>query len=225
MQDFYFAKNWLRIKHSACEVPDTEDTAEHLRAWQNPAVLYQLLHLVYKETVTDEFDVVELLRRHGPKQCRHLVEYGCAIAPVTSTLFEFTRPSRDVRITIADIQTIAFHYGVWRFRRCANVVPRLLGPENGFQLALSEPQDAITCITVAEHLNAPLQTFQTFHRLLRQGGILVFDYIKTDGGSMDTMHAARQRESVLAFVAQHFDIVHGNLDPEASMGLTVARKR
>jgi hypothetical protein len=30
---------------------------------------------------------------------------------------------------------------------------------------------------------------------------------------------------VLAFIGEHFDVLEGVLDPESSMGITVARKR
>jgi len=34
-----------------------------------------------------------------------------------------------------------------------------------------------------------------------------------------------QRCDVLAFIGEHFDVLEGVLDPESSMGITVARKR
>jgi hypothetical protein len=85
--------------------------------------------------------------------------------------------------------------------------------------------DAIFCITVLEHLNKPLATAVLFHRFLRPGGVLVFDYIKGTGEALDTMHGVRERSAVLDFIAANFDVAHGALRHDASMGITLAVKR
>ena len=43
------------------------------------------------------------------------------------------------------------------------------------------------------------------------------------GGGLDTRAAILQRKAVLDFIADRFDVLHGRLDLNASMGLTVAR--
>jgi SAM-dependent methyltransferase len=153
------------------------------------------------------------------------MEYGCGTAPITASYFEFYAPKVAHRIILAEIETLAFHYGAYRFRRCSNVIPILLLPENDFQLGLEQPVDAIFCITVFEHLNQPMETIQRFYDNLAPGGLLFFDYIKGDGDGMDTIHGVREREAVLDYVATHFDVLEGTLEKENSMSLTIVRKR
>ncbi|MEO0564494.1 MAG: methyltransferase type 12, partial [Chloroflexota bacterium] len=79
--------------------------------------------------------------------------------------------------------------------------------------------------TVFEHLNAPMETIRRFHEYLNVGGVLIFDYILSEGTGLDTKAGLEQREDVLAFIEQHFDIVEGKIDYDRSMRLTVARKK
>jgi len=153
------------------------------------------------------------------------MEFGCGTAPITSTLFELHRPAREIEITISDIQTVAFHYGAYKFRECSNVHPVLLRPEKNF---LPEPVaglDAIFCKTVFEHLPRPLDVVEAFHRMLGPHGLLMFDYIRSEGGGLDTAQSSRQRQDVLAYIVEHFEIVHGDVNTQGSTGLTVARKK
>jgi len=85
--------------------------------------------------------------------------------------------------------------------------------------------DAIVCQTVFEHLNCPLDTVRRLHEWLTPRGLLIFDYILSDAKDLDTLQGRNQRCDVLAFIGERFDILEGVLDPEASMGITVARKR
>jgi hypothetical protein len=63
------------------------------------------------------------------------------------------------------------------------------------------------------------------HEWLTPRGLLIFDYILSDAKGLDTLQGRYQRCDVLAFIGEHFDVLEGVLDPESSMGITVARKR
>jgi len=224
VHDFYFLMNLYRVRFQNSQIPDTGDASIHLQSWQQPELLYQLFHLVYKESMRDHSELLRLMFRYK-KKIRSFLEYGCGTAPVTTAFFDFYYSSRRVNVYIADIQTIAFHYGAYKFRRRTNVTPVLLLSEDNFQIRLKGQVDAIFCITVFEHLNSPLETAQTFHRSLPLGGLLFFDYIKSDGEGMDTLQGTSERDRVLDFVEDNFEILYGRISKEQSMGLTIAKKK
>ncbi|MEY2817109.1 MAG: hypothetical protein RL275_572 [Chloroflexota bacterium] len=224
VQDFYFLTNLYRTRFQDNQIPDTNDANIHLEAWQRPELLYQLLHLVYKETIVDYVYLLKKMFKYKPK-IRNFLEFGCGTAPITASLYEFFGMRKEIKIYFSDIQTIAFHYAAYRFVRYQNANPVTLKPENDFKLANLPPLDVITCITVFEHLNKPLDTVKDFYALLLPGGLFFFDYIKSEGEGMDTNHGTRERLAVLEFVASHFDILEGNLNENGNTGLVIARKK
>ena len=180
VQDFYFLMNHYRVQFQNNQVPDTEDASVHLQAWQRPEIIFQLFHLAYKESLHHELQQLTRLYR-WKKNFESLLEFGCATAPITTSLFCFFNPRPGVRIYLADIKTLAFHYATYKFRSCSNVTPVLLNPETDFRLPLEAPVDVIFCLNVFEHLMDPLGIVRQFYELLAPGGLLFFDYILSDG--------------------------------------------
>lgn len=226
VEDLFFLKNLYRIKFQDSQVPDSTDANLHCQAWQKPEVLYQLLHLVCRETALDQLKPLRKLAALRPdfKKLK-MLEFGCATAPITVSLYEFYRPKASMRMYISDISTLAFHYAAYRFRYCSNVIPVLLKPEDDFALKLDDRLDVIFCITVFEHLNRPLEIAKTFYNLLNHDGLLFFNYIKSEGEGFDTKHAVRQRESVFDFIGNSFELVEGRLSKDEDMHLTIVRKK
>jgi SAM-dependent methyltransferase len=175
---------------------------------------------VYKEMLHHQLGVLQHLR-HARGPVRRLLEYGCGVAPVTTSYVEFC-PLHDRRILLADIEAISFHYARWKFAEFAEIQPVSLLPEKNFALTVDEPLDAIFCLAVFEHLNQPLETIKAFHRALRPGGVLIFDYIRSEADGLDTTQGLRERAEVMRYLAEHFHIRHGKLDAENSITLTVA---
>ena len=229
VEDFYFLRNIYRTRFQDNQVPDTEDANIHLQAWQQPELLYQLFHLVYKEKFACEVWKLRLTRKLLGRWPDSIIEYGCGTAPITTSLFEFFKPDLVQQVYVSDIQTLAFHYAAYKFRERSNVLPVLLVPENNFQLELEdETVEVIYCVTVFEHLNSPVETIRAFYNTLKKGGLLFFDYIKEEEGhahGLDTQQALLERESVLDFIEQNFDIVHGEINRNASVSLTVGKKK
>jgi SAM-dependent methyltransferase len=224
VQDFYFLRGLYRIKFQASVIPDTVDPHLHLQAWQQPEVLSQLLHLVYKESVISELAIVRLLRRYRPHWIT-LLEFGCGTAPVTTTLFDFMQLRPPRRVYLTDLETLAFHYAAYKFRDSAIVIPAALRPEDQFLFDPPEPLDGIFCLTVFEHLNEPLAMAKRFYEHLKPGGLLIFDYLEGVGEGLDTHHAVRQRPAVLDYISRNFEILHGTLAGATASGPLVARKR
>jgi SAM-dependent methyltransferase len=225
VEDFYFLRNIYRMRFQSAVVRNTAEAGEHLEDWQRPEVLSHLFHSVYKESLFNELRLLLPARALFRGRIRKTLEFGCGTAPITTTLCEFFPPRGDVHAWIADIETISFHYAAHKLAAFRNVHPVALRPERQFRFPEGERFDAIFCMTVLEHLQDPLATVEHLHRLLGPGGLLVFDYVKSDAGGLDTRAGLEQRPAVLEYVRRNFDILRGILDEHESMGTVIARVR
>ncbi len=224
--DFFFLKNLYRVKFQNNEVPKEIDSSkDHLDSWQKPEVLYQLLHLVAKESVHNEIKIIKLLKKYRKIKDLNIIEFGCGTAPIVKSLYEFEPNFNKLKITISDIQTLAFHYACLRFSHLNNVKSLLLDYKNDFQVVTQEKFDVIFCITVFEHLQNPLETIKKFYHLLNDNGLLFFDYIKGNGEGLDTQKAVIERDDVINYIKNNFKILSGEVSKEKSIGLCLCEKK
>lgn len=225
VHDLYFLKNWYRVKFQSLAIEEGAASEDHLDAWQKPAALYQLLHYAVKETLNSDIATMRLaLKKYGVKKNLDIMEYGCSLAPITTAYHVFYSETKNANFYITDIQTLAFHYAVFKFSDYSNIYPSLLSAENDFQTTLTQPMDMIFCLTVFEHLNEPLITAQKFYKLLKPGGLLVFDYIKSEAGGLDTQKALDQRNDTIQYFKAHFEMMQGELDPDATPKIIILKK-
>ena len=99
-----------------------------------------------------------------------------------------------------------------------------IGPDDDAPLQGSF--DTIVCLETFEHLPRPLAVVRHFHSVLKPGGSLVFDYIRSDATGLDTAAALRDRIPTLEFILSHFDVVHGRVTTDgAHVEPAVVRKR
>lgn len=225
--DYYFFREQFRLGFQSQAIPDTEDAAEHLASWQNPSLFYFLFHGVHKETVEEGLrNQAQLLKFMTAlnREPRHILDYGCGVASLAKLYYELFKPKSQAEFYVADLQNLAFHYGAYRAQRNKRIKPLALLPEHDFQLVTQQTFDVIFCITVFEHMNRPLETMKRFYELLKPGGLLIFDYIKSDGHGMDTDSAVRERDAVLDFALEHFELVQGRIDKAQHLAATVVRK-
>ncbi len=225
VEDFYFLRNVYRMRFQTATVPDTADAGVHLEAWQRPEVISHLFHSVYYESLNHELPVLRALRELQRGPIRKVLEFGCGSAPITTTLCEFMPPRGDLRMWISDIETISFHYAAHKLAPFANVKAVPLRPESRFRFPLGEKFDAIFCMTVLEHLQEPLAVVEHLRDLLAPGGLLFFDYVKSEATGLDTQAGLSQRPATLAFLRENFRVLRGALDEDRSMGLTVVTPR
>jgi 2-polyprenyl-3-methyl-5-hydroxy-6-metoxy-1,4-benzoquinol methylase len=225
VEDFYFLRNIYRMRFQSATVPETQEHARHLEAWQRPEVLSHLFHSAYKESLQNELGVVRRLQQYSSRTPRTLLEFGCGSAPITTTLCEFQPARSGAHFWISDIETVPFHYAAHKLAAFPNVHPMPLRAEADFRLPITEKFDAIFCMTVLEHLQEPLATIEHLAGLLAPGGLLLFDYVKSDATGLDTRAGLEQRPAVLAFVRERFRILEGQLNEAEGMGLTVVTPR
>ena len=218
--DFYHLRGVLRQKFQDVAVPSGVNSQDFLSVWQQPETLYSLFQYVYKLALSPV--VAWRILKHIPRGAA-VCEFGCGLAPVTDNLCRYF-PYRKVSITVADIPTYMLHFVGWKYRAVPFV--RVVDIDPVSDSPLSGSFDVITCLTVFEHLPRPLAIAQHFHQVLREGGLLIFDYRASEGTGLDTKEASEEREQVLRFIEQHFTVVEGVIDAEQEhFGTVVYRKR
>jgi 2-polyprenyl-3-methyl-5-hydroxy-6-metoxy-1,4-benzoquinol methylase len=223
--EFYYLAGVYRqrlqtIHFESLSNPDLASDDKHLDAWRDPRTVHYLFNHTYRLALAP-------LRVHPyirwvPRGGR-IAEFGCGAAPILTSLARHYR-HRDLQLVGADIPHLLFHYARWKFRRdrFVTMVPVLPGGD----APLPGSYDTIFCMEVLEHLPRPIPVLQHFHRALKPGGHLVFDYVRSDGVGFDTASALRDRLPALQFVLDHFDIVRGRVTTDGShVEPAVARKR
>jgi SAM-dependent methyltransferase len=202
------------------EKPELASDDKHLEAWRDHRSVYYLFAYTYRQALSP-------LRVHPfipyvPRGGR-IAEYGCGVAPILTALARRYR-HLDLRLVGADIPHLLFHYARWKFKndRFVTMVPI----ESNDDAPLRGAYDSVFCLETLEHLPRPIPVLEHLHAVLRPGGHLIFDYVRSDGTGLDTATALRDRVPALQFVLDHFDVVSGRIATDGSdVPPTVVRKR
>jgi SAM-dependent methyltransferase len=222
--DFYFLAGVYRQRLQTIHFEHIEDAAlasddKHLEAWRDPRIVHHLFAHTFRLALSPLR--VHPFIRWVPRGGR-VVEYGCGAAPILTALARHYR-HLDLQLVGADIPHLLFHYARWKFReeRFVSMVP--IAPDHDAPLAGSF--DTVFCLETFEHLPRPIPVLQHFHQVLKPGGHLVFDYIRSSATGLDTAAALRDRIPALEFVLRHFHIVNGDARLDGShVSACVARK-
>ena len=223
--DFYFLSGVYRQRGQTLyfehlERPDLASDDKHLNAWRDSRMVSYLFLHAYRLALSPLR--VHPFTRWVPRG-GSVAEYGCGAAPIVTSLARYYR-HLDLRLVGADIPHLLFHYARWKFRadRFVTMVP--IQPND--DAPLPGEYDTIFCLETFEHLPRPIAAAQHFHRALKPGGCLVFDYVRSDGTGLDTAAALRDRIPALELIRERFDIVQGRVTTDgAHVEPAVARKR
>jgi 2-polyprenyl-3-methyl-5-hydroxy-6-metoxy-1,4-benzoquinol methylase len=202
--DFHFLKGVYRQRFQT--LVDVSDANALEEGWRDARSLYLLFHLVMRNALRPlaARDFIAWIPHHGS-----VLEFGCGLAPVTSSLTRFYR-DRALSMTCADIEHVLFHYVRWKFSGDPSV--RTLAIDPGADDPLDQVRyDTILCMTVLEHVPRPLQTLTCLRAHLKPGGHFIFDYINSEGKGLDSEGGVRERSQALQYIYDHFDIVEGHL--------------
>jgi len=217
--DFYHLYGVYRQRLQSIE-PDLSSDAHQLESWRDHRIVYYLFSHTYRQALSPLR--VQRYARFIPRRGR-VAEYGCGTAPIVTALARHYR-HLDLELVAADIPHLLFHFMRWRFRDEPYVTPVAINPDD--DAALPGRYDVIFCLETFEHLPRPLAALQHFHTALNPQGVLVFDYIRSEGTYLDTPAGLRDRERALAFVLERFEMVDGQIKNDGShLGPTVVRKR
>lgn len=225
LHDFYFLSGVYRQRLQATHFeslanPDLASDAKHLEAWRDPRHVYYLFAHAYREALSPlrVHPYARYLRRGG-----RVAEYGCGTGPVLAALARHYR-HLNLKLVGADLPHLLFHFARWRFRDARFVTMVPIDPGN--DAPLPGEYDAVFCLEVLEHLQRPIPVLQHLHRALKPGGVLIFDYVRSDGTGLDTATSLRDRIPALQFILDRFDIVSGRVPLDGShVEPSVARRR
>jgi 2-polyprenyl-3-methyl-5-hydroxy-6-metoxy-1,4-benzoquinol methylase len=223
--DFHFLSGVYRqrlqtIYFEQIENPDLASDERHLEAWRDHRAVYYLFAYTYRQALSPlrVHPFIGYVPRHG-----RVAEYGCGAAPILTALARRYR-HLDLQLVGADIPHLLFHYARWKFRhdRFVTMVPI----DANDDAPLPGLYDTIFCLEVLEHVPRPIAALEHFHRALKPGGHLVFDYVRSEGTGLDTATSLRDRLPALRFILERFDIVRGRVPTDgAHVETAVVRKR
>lgn len=203
--DFYYLYSHYRTMFQALEVYDSQAPNDHLKAWQDYRTIYLLFHSQYRQALRPL--AAHRYLKYIPKNS-NLCEFGCGIAPIATSLCQFYT-HLNFTITCADIPIVVFHFTRWKFMGTNYVHMEKIDPES--DNPLNEVFDTIFCLAVFEHLPRPIPIVKHLYDRLKPGGYLIFDYINSSGGGLDSPTTKIYRREVLQFILDHFEVVDGQI--------------
>lgn len=220
INSFHYLRNELRKEFQYLETTESEsDSNLFLEPWQNLTTIYLLFSAVYKYGCMP-FSYFPYRKWINNKD--NILEYGCGIAPFTTSLI---RAGFNCSFTLADIPQINFHFAKWLVKN-SNKKVRFIDIVPYKRTILNEKYDVIVLCTVLEHLPDPYEVIKNLTKQLKTVGRLLFDYILSDGDGdgLESMAGLNERREVLEFIEKNFQICKGRILYDKSMGRTVAIK-
>jgi len=217
--DFYFLFGIYRQKFQAVGIDENIEGKDFLEAWQDSRNIYSIFSQTFKFALNPlrVFRFAKYISQNAT-----VLEYGCGIAPLTQSLIKYYGHKR-FKIHCADIPSFMFHWARWRLKDKNFVKFIKLDPDD--LVPLKESHDIIFLIEVLEHLTNPLAIIKHIIEKLNKNGILVFDYIKSEGEGLDTQGSVEQRLEVLRFIKDNFEILEGDIYLDGrNIGTTIVRK-
>lgn len=209
-----------RQQHTKELIWDSPD--RHVANWQDPSELYSTFAFT-RNTVLRPI-VGRALWRHL-KKGSSVLEYGCSLAPYYNCYRSFF-PHLGCSWRLADIANFPFHYAKYRYRRDEGISFHTISPDrfkDPLESAIS--YDAIVVTTVFEHLDDPVYVADYLLSRLNKNGLLVFDFVISEGKGLDTPQGLRMRNQCLEFIMSKVEIIHGTVDPDQNVGLVIGRRR
>jgi hypothetical protein len=150
----------------------------------------------------------------------HLCEYGCGIAPFSTTLLEEINPSWNLDISLTDIENCEHYlYGQWVLDKIINR-RNLKNARLHIHPAIPEslPQykkniDTFIIFEVLEHLPSPVAVINNIMQQMSPNAKILENFVKheqdDDDPGCDLASAASEREEYYKIVNQNFRLIAG----------------
>ena len=223
--NFFLLLHGYRLKVQHRDPLHWSSPEQHVANWQSSEQFHSLLHMVSKMALRATRSLyLPSTWRFFPRKAR-VLEYGCSTAPYYHLYRQYYR-HRGYEWVLADIPNFAFHYAKFTYAQYQDVSFRTIYAENfGDPLGSREMFDVVILKEVLEHLDNPVFVAEYLLKRLKTGGILVFDYVKSEGTGLDHPRAMEDREEALKLIGDSCQILEGSLkELSRSVGLTIARK-
>ena len=219
LHDFFWLYSHYRAKFQTIGVTEHTDAQHFIETWQLHDIIYSIFHSAYKYALHPlSFFPYRKYIRHA----KYVLEYGCGVAPITYSALKYGNLKKCM-FTVADLRQFTFHYAKYRLSNCKNVSFIDIQPD--VLPKFSTRFDLVFAMAVLEHLLNPLQVVQHIHRNMSNRAYLIFDYIKSEGGGLDTTESIKERARVLEFIEDNFKLITGKIDKHDSMGTTIVMKK
>ena len=171
----------------------------------------------------------------------HFVEYGCGIAPFTTTLLENVDPSWNLDISLTDIDGCEHYlYGQWvldrlKERRSLNGITIKPVPAVPDSLPKYDKKiDALIVFEVLEHLPSPVAMLNNVMEQMNPRALIVENFVKhvhdhdddeEEDSGCDLASAAAEREEYYKILSENFVLASGLSEYEAPNATRVWVKR
>jgi hypothetical protein len=194
---------------------------KHIENWRNPLQLAQTFMNLKKITLRPIF--TKHLWKYINKNSI-ILEYGCSLAPYYNCYKKYFS-HLNCKFTLADIPSFPFHYSKYLYGDDENISFITIN-EDDFLNPLKgvSGYDMIIITSVFEHLDNPLFIQEYLFDRLNSGGLLVFDYIISDGLGLDTPKGVSMREKCLLNIINKTEILFGTIDISQDVGLCIVKK-
>jgi len=221
--DFFLLSHDYRKSQQHAKPLEWEDAERHLENWQQPGQVYQIFQQVERFAL-NPYEHPPVWKYLEPKM--RVLEYGCSAAPYYQCYRKFYSHRRQEWV-LADIPNFPFHYAKHLYRNDQEVSFATIQAGNYDDPLRSEEKfDAIILTTVLEHLENPKDIVEYLLDRLRPGGILLFDYIRSEGTGLDHPGSLEQREECLALIVEQTSVETGEIgDFSETVGECIVRKR
>ncbi len=156
-----------------------------------------------------------------------VLEFGCSIAPMYRTWRTFWSHVA-TKWVLADIPNFPFHYARHVYGRDSEASFCQIS-EDLFDDPLKHIPgtfDMIIIQDVFEHLHKPRQMAEYLIGRLNPGGILHFNYVRSDAKGHDTPAGLHERIPTLKFLQEKLTFISGTFAvSDESLGTCIGRKR
>ncbi len=199
-----------------------DSPTKHVQNWQDPSLLY---HTLWAARKVGLFPIVGYKLWPLLKPNMALVEYGCGVAPY---YYSYRRYFTHLNChwLLVDIPNFAFHDAKHLYCHDPDLEFMTIQPSDFTNPLKDKPElDVVILTTVLEHLDDPTFVVNYLLGHLKVGGILVFDFVMSQGFGLDTPNALAARRECLRLILEQVDLIHGKVNMDESVGLCIARKK
>ena len=219
--DFFLLAHDYRKKQQHTEQLSWDSPSEHIANWQHTSELYSTFAFV-RNIALRPIVGFHLWKFIKPRS--RILEYGCSLAPYYHCYREHFSHKKCIW-TLADIPNFPFHYSKFLYAADPKLLFHTISSSDFKNPIPNDSEfDVIILTTVLEHLDDPSYISKYLLDRLSTGGILVFDYVISEGKGLDTPNALRQRSDCLNYILSRVKILSGLVNVDDDVSLVVAKK-